>query len=115
MKGHMPNSPSTRKLCDVVWDVSCIFMEREHTMRPVIQIFRLLTVNEVRIGFEGSTDLRGEAYNAKRGLWGNWNGISLLISAKSDEQTFERETQSTPITGNLEAVEERSNVKAHVE
>ena len=59
--------------------------------------------------------LRGEAYNAKRGLWGNWNGISLLFSAKSNERTFERETQSTPITGNLEAVEERSNVKAHVE
>ena len=57
---------------------------------------------------------RGEAYNAKRGLWGNWNGMSLLFSAKSNEQTFERETQSTPITGNLEAVEERSNVKAHV-
>lgn len=34
-------------------------MERERTMRPVIQIFRLLTVNVVRIGFEGSTDYEG--------------------------------------------------------
>lgn len=40
-------------------------------MRPVIQIFRLLTVNEVRIGFEGSYDNEGRAYNAKRGLRGN--------------------------------------------
>jgi hypothetical protein len=40
-------------------------------MRPVIQIFRLLTVNEVRIGFLGSNDYEGRAYNAKRGLRGN--------------------------------------------
>jgi len=40
-------------------------------MRPVIQTFPLLTVNEVRIGFEGSNDDEERAYNAKRGLRGN--------------------------------------------